>query len=338
MPSELADLAMYHGLIGATDGVHLVNVWPYGVGRVRRYQPEAEPVNTVKGWLADLLGDTAVWHAKAVALPRRGLVHYAVHTFGWVDWLQHKIYQILDDDQPLVVVWVRAASAGVAHGVAHKLALKLHRKGHRRFSDTVFVTHTREQTQLLSQLLLFEQSLHALRCAPQLSLCAAASAALASASKLPRREPVVGVALHSEDVAVDGDAVLDWYAISDQNTSTTGPGIGLVFDAAAQAPPGIDTALAGRCDSDRCKGFVFRDHSTQSSAFAFHEVDMSTLLYAPERIGYCYGLKFVALTQLARYKRHRGQHAVSPEKKGVLDSWLRDFHDEARIGALPCSP
>lgn len=246
-------------------------------------------------------------------LSPRAMSHYAAHAFGNIDWLQYKLVQI-QQDAPMLAIWIQV-DKGTASKVRHQMELKLFRKSHVRFGDAVFVTHHPTQAQLLSQLLLFPQSLHALDCAPVLSHCSRVSKALAAAQPSAPPEVVTDIVLHPESLAVDGPSVLGWYGLHSQEQ----PAVGLVFDGAA-TPGSARLALQNSCATGHCQGIRFSDRSSNYLSGTVDDTTVNNLLYSQQSVGYCYGLKFVGLHALASYLK-KSTLASDLEEAAAIDSF-----------------
>eukprot|EP00929_Paragymnodinium_shiwhaense_P034689 TRINITY_DN18843_c0_g1_i1.p1 TRINITY_DN18843_c0_g1~~TRINITY_DN18843_c0_g1_i1.p1 ORF type:complete len:1143 (-),score=152.66 TRINITY_DN18843_c0_g1_i1:909-4337(-) len=321
-----ADLALYHGVVRVDENIHMLHLWPGGIEDLAQSEGapnDIEPHEWIGQLLREWLGDSAVWYTKIVHLSTNAFLHYAKHAYGSEDWLQWKIPQILRQNLPFVVIWFQAPLK-VARELRDRIRTMVYPDKGSRWFDVCHVTDTREQAQLLSQLLLFDHSMHMLQCATALDSCERASRSLAAAVRPSPSEPVPGVPLHDEDLAVEGSAVLEFYGIRKRRE----PELDLVFERGSAAA----TAMKASCgEHEACHGVSFDDHSPDSVWFQFHDKPIEDLLYSPWNVGYCYGLKFIALPRLLEYKLKRGQHTVYGQ------SFEKDLADADSIVNLKCS-
>lgn len=281
-PGALIDLSVYHFLLHS-ENVFMLNIWPQGT-------PAIDKLNTSLSTVIDILrvegGKVVYW--KEVWLNLNAHAMFVHMAYGNVKWLHQQQQRTFEANYPMFCVFAIFQNQKQAYSSWKKVRAHLFRKSI-GYKQTAHMTSGHGDLLLLARQLLFANSLHYMNhsSGQGKESCYEASKYLASIPSLSAQVTTQGMPLHNEFFSVDTGSVMGFYGLR------IGTDFDLVFNS--------------HLHSRECKivSNKILSHADDTVWFSFHNASVEDILYNPENVGYCYGLKFVSLGAVLSYKRRR---------------------------------
>lgn len=291
---SLIDMAVYHFLTH-TEDVFMLNVWPKGLHAMKKL---GVTLSKVLGILRRNSGKVVYYKEVSLNFVAHGMyVHMA---YGDTSWLSQKQNQTYVSNNSMLCIFVLFRNQEVAR-LARDEARSLLHLATEKWKDTVHMTVGSRDLLLLSRQILFSNSLHYMNfsSAEGKLACHEASVNLASVKPVNATEATPGIPLHVDHFSVDAGSVLSFYGLRPRTNYD------LIYDNHL------------RMTNCRACGEKVGMHIVSTRRFRYHNVSVEDILYNPENVGYCYGLKYVALKQVLSYKQ-----AIYEESKDARDMEL----------------
>jgi len=207
LPRSRIEAALY-SVLGYKTNLLVLQVWPRVADRISDEQVyELARQHHVN-----------VWYRKRVWLTNQGIHTYVQHAYGTssaVQWIGNKVKYVRSKERQVVTAfWLEGASLNNVTRVREALRRSVSKQGSPEWKHTAHLSDNAEQARLLSQLLLFNESLHWLNRSRTHSEWALLGGMLVRGlGNLSRPSVLPGVWLHPEDLLVDGGTVLRNYGI-----------------------------------------------------------------------------------------------------------------------------
>lgn len=245
-------------------------------------------------------GMVKILHAMQVHLTMQAHFRYCALLFGISEDTEVKCKARFSPGCPLVVMFAQGFEAGnVVFPNITGVLLDI-------VTDPL-------HTDFLGKHLLFPESLAYLRdSTPEGNArCIAANNDLASFLASPVKEVVKGLYYLPEWFAADAGSVLSFYGVR------VGSDYDLLYNSSQQS----------KWDS---KQLMMFDNHAKMSVFKYQEETLTDILYEQGLHGFCYGVKFVALSQVEKFKKRRRLEKDIRD----LDTIHQFFLDEAKAYSL----
>eukprot|EP00667_Euglena_gracilis_P005720 EG_transcript_5761 len=293
LPVKFVETAVYHFIRRSRD-MYVLHVWPSATVLLQEHaSQDGNPLAWVQSAINLLNGH--IMYFKRVYLNFDAHVMYTNLAYGDAVWISRKAESTFREGAPMWVFFVRFPSADAAKEARDIVRGRLVTyTGQGNVKHTLHVTDGVRDELLLARHLLFRHSLHYLNASSPggKAACHAASQRLSRDVPPLLRDVNKGIDLHEDFFALDSGSVLSFYGI--RNSSD------------------LDVVFNSRTHADLFRKFDgHHDH---------HEA-IEDLLYDPNLHGFCYGVKFLALPEVQRYK-HKRHGAKDPKDLQLMGDFL----------------
>lgn len=186
-------------------------------------------------------------------------------------------------------------------------------------SAYLFVDNT-EHALLLARQVLFPESRYYLNFSSTQGKqnCLKASTDIATSMGLTLHQPGMKMYLHPEWYALEAGGVLSLYGLRNDSDYD------LLFD--------FDIHEADYKQAK--KGLIpIGGHHTRSRVFQHHHESVEDLLYDSRFYGFCFGLKFISISQIYRFKQHRGVK-IDKADIALIGDFFSRTHPPSRLGLM----
>lgn len=294
LPRSFIDAAVYHFLHNTQD-VFMLNIWPSGLQAMEKLGVQLSKVLEV---LRRNSGKVMYW--KDVSLNFAAHSMYVHMAYGNTGGLAQKQNQTYVSNYSMMCIFVLFRDRKIAQKARKEVRSLVHLVTEKKIDNT-YMTTRQEDLLLLSRQILFSNALHYMNfsSAEGKVACRQASINLASMKSLRTTEATPGMPLHVDHFSVDGGSVLNFYGLRPRTKCD------LIYDNQLQV---TNCKVCG-------EEIGIRDIGTRR--FWYENVSIEDILYNPQNVGYCYGLKFVALKQVLSRKE-----ALYEESKDALNMEL----------------
>ncbi|XP_053394329.1 uncharacterized protein LOC123523536 [Mercenaria mercenaria] len=246
--------------------------------------------------------DNGILYERKINFTKSGMRQLITHMYGQQAWLQTKIQHMLskfNSTYSAIFLFVYAKSNRDLVQCKNKVR-KLYNDN--IFKSTVHIPDTAEENLILAEMILNPNSIQFMNYAKNASDCKVIAKEVASRSSIASIKTLPGICMGRDDVMIDSGTVLGFFGLRKRTD------VDLLFLHE------VDKALLGNGHGISIQAHAFKnnsiskgrawgeDHFTDNGA-----TDKWDLFYNPKNYGYCYGIKFVSLKQLVRYKMKRNE-------------------------------
>ncbi|XP_045159501.2 uncharacterized protein LOC123524940 isoform X1 [Mercenaria mercenaria] len=253
--------------------------------------------------------DNGILYEREINFTQSGMWQLFAHMYGQQAWLETEIQQMVskfNSTFTVVFLFIYAKSNRALDQCQNEIR-KLY--SDKLFKYTVHIPDTAEENLILAEMILNPNSIQFMNYAKKAFDCKLIAKEVASRSSIAPISTLPGIYVVRDDVMIDSGTVLGFFDLRRRTD------VDLLF------LHGIDKALLGNDHGILIQAHAFKnnpiskgrawgeDHFSHSGA-----TDKWDLFYNPKNYGYCYGIKFVSLKQLVRYKMKRNE-----PKKDLVD-------------------
>lgn len=265
--------------------------------------------------------DRGVLFERKMIVNKLGISQLIRHMYGNQPWLNAKVYEIqsLFKSSTMTVRFLFFFGKSQDELKSCKtLIRKLYNL--KSFKASAHIPDNPAENLILAEMVLNPNSQIFLNYAENGKECQAIASELAKRSSIEQVNTLPGIYIGRDDVMVDSGTVLHLFNLR----SRTDVDIVFLRD--------IDKRILGKEN-----GFGLEAHAFKSNAISpgrpwgqdhFTEKIKTEwdLFYDPNNFGYCYGIKFVSLEQLIRYKRKRKEPGKDQRDVNLMDGLLKKVH------------
>ncbi|XP_053394324.1 uncharacterized protein LOC123524936 [Mercenaria mercenaria] len=266
--------------------------------------------------------DNGILYEITINISKQGARQLISHMYGEQSWLEAKIQQMqskFNSTYNVLFLFVYAKGTGDLVQCKHAIR-KLYND--KVFKSTAHIPDNPEENLILSEMILNPNSLHFMNHAKNVSDCKLIAKEVASRSSIAPISTLPGICVGRDDVMIDSGTVLGFFGLRKRTD------VDLLFLHK------VDKALLGNDHGISIQAHAFKNNSI-SKERAWGEdhfsdtgpKDQWDLFYDPINFGYCYGIKFVSLKQLVRYKMKRKE----PKKDAFDVELINSFWNTTSI-------
>ncbi|XP_045159496.2 uncharacterized protein LOC123524935 [Mercenaria mercenaria] len=247
--------------------------------------------------------DNGIVYEKSVTITRKGAQQLISHMYGQQSWLETKIEHMLSrfthSTFTVLFLFVYTKRSTDLVKCKHEIR-KLYND--KIFKSTAHIPDSKEENLILAEMILNPNSIQFLNYADNAPDCELIAKEIASRLSTAPIKTLPGIYIGTDDVMIDSGSVLGFFDLRRRTD------VDLLF------LNDIDKSILGNHNGIPIQAHAFKFNSIPKER-AWGEYHFSTtgpqnqydLFYDPQNYGYCYGLKFVSLKQLVRYKKHRNE-------------------------------
>ncbi|XP_053394331.1 uncharacterized protein LOC123524946 [Mercenaria mercenaria] len=262
--------------------------------------------------------DNGIAYEKSVIITREGARQVISHMYGQQSWLEAKIQHMLSrfTHSTFTVLFIFIYTKRSTDLVKCKLEIrKLYND--KIFKSTAHIPDTTEENLILAEMILNPNSIQFLNYANNAPDCKLIAKEIATRLSFAAIKTLPGIYLGRNDIMVDSGTVLGYFDLRRR----TDVDILFLND--------IDKSILGNHHGMNIQAHAFKFNSI-SKERAWGEDHFSAsgtrnqwdLFYDPQNYGYCYGIKFVSLKQLVRYKVQRNEPNKDSHDVGLINRLL----------------
>ena len=313
LDDKFADFAMLK-FLSHLNNVSTIIFWPEAAENHQKMEGARDIVQSQ-------CTSSRVLYKKTIQLNRVGLKSLVSHAYGQQGWLDGKVNQLsatftaggpATEKKP-VTIWFIFGREGQMTSCKEAL------RGHfnlPQIKSSVHIPDFHEEAVLMAEMTLNTNSVYFMNHHVG-SSCFDISAELASRVNLKEVNPKSFV--HRQDIMVDSGAVMSFFGLRPRTD------VDILFLSE------IDKKYLGKSNNILVEEHAFQSNVIDGKRAWGHEhlttggpvVSEADLFTDPENYGYCFGLKFVSLQQLIRYKRKRAEKNKDDQDVAKIDNFLR---------------
>lgn len=258
--------------------------------------------------------DGFISYEKEINITKRGIQEFVIHMYGLQSWIEAKIRNMNERISKSGLARVRFFFFFGRNNTELTSCKSEIRTLYGEGKSSVHIPDTPQEAVTLAKIILNNNSLHLINYGKNTNKCRHISAEISKHSLLSETSTLPGLYEPREDIMLDSGLVLDFYGIR------KGTDVDILFLY------NIDHAIIGHY-----KGLLYEAHGFASdatgSARPWGEDHLSKnvtrwdLFYDPRNYGYCYGIKFVSLKEVIRYKSKRNE----PNKDAIDIKLIKSF-------------
>ncbi|XP_045159481.2 uncharacterized protein LOC123524927 [Mercenaria mercenaria] len=262
--------------------------------------------------------DNDILYEREINFTKSGIRQLISHMYGQQTWLETKVQQMLlnyNSTHKALFLFVYANDARALVQCKHAIR-KLYND--KVFKSTAHIPDSAEENLILAEMILNPNSIQFMNHAKNASECKLIAKEVASRSSITPVSTLPGIYVGRDDVMIDSGTVLGLFGLRKRTD------VDLLF------LHDIDKSLLGSRHGISVQAHAFKNNSvSQERAWGEDHFsdsgpkDAWDLFYDPNNFGYCYGIKFVSLKQLVRYKMKRNE----PKKDRFDVELINEFLD-----------
>ncbi|XP_045159465.1 uncharacterized protein LOC123524916 [Mercenaria mercenaria] len=246
--------------------------------------------------------DNGILFEREIKFTKSGMRQLITHMYGQQAWLEAQIQQMLskfNSTYNAIFLFVYAKRNRDLVQCKNKVRKLYNDKA---FKSTAQIPDTIEENVILAEMILNPNSIQLMNYAKNASDCKVIAKEVASRSSTAPIKTLPGIHEGRDDVMIDSGTVLGIFGLR-QRTDVDLLFLHKVDKVLLGNDHGISIQAHAFKNNSISKGRAWgEDHFTDNGA-----MDELDLFYDPKNYGYCYGIKFVSLKQLVRYKLKRNE-------------------------------
>ena len=262
--------------------------------------------------------DNGILYEKNITVNKLGMSQLVRHMYGNQNWLSAKIQEMHSlfsgSEFPIVFTFFFGKSLDEMKECKNEVR-KLY--NHRSFKSSAHIPDSPEESLILAQMVLNPNSVQFLNYGKNGMDCLGIARELATRSSLEPIPTLPGLYIGREDLMFDSGSVMHLFDLRKR----TDVDILFLHD--------IDKAVLGNENGFHIEPHAFKENAIDSERpwgeDHFNEAVKSKwdLFYDARNFGFCYGIKFVSLDQLVRYKMKRQEPGKDQHDVGLILEFLR---------------
>jgi antitoxin (DNA-binding transcriptional repressor) of toxin-antitoxin stability system len=310
--SNYVDFAMLEFAIN-TPNSNVITFWPDASN-------DAVKIESAVPIIRESCSSSGILYRKTVHLNKQGVASLVKHAYGDQPWLDNKIKQLTEayndnEKRPVTFFYVTNVSSDLNDMVACKDKLRKH-FDLPRIKNSVHIADFHEEATLMAEMTLNPNSVYFLNNHIGNS-CEDVSKELANRVEKKAINP--GSFVHSQDIMIDSGGVMSYFGLRPRTD------IDILFVSA------IDETYLGNGNGIHIEAHAFESNKRKSErAWGQPHITAPGLINSaidlfadPENYGYCFGMKYVSLKQLVRYKASRNEPNKDQRDVGLIQDFLK---------------
>jgi hypothetical protein len=261
--------------------------------------------------------DNGILYETTVELTKQGARQLISHMYGRQSWLETKIQQMIAKfsstfNARFLFIYAKEQS----ELVKCKAKIRKHYDD-KIFKSTAHIPDNMEENLILAEMILNPNSVQFMNFAKDPSDCKLIAEETARRNSQKSIKTLPGIYIGRDDVMVDSGTVLGFFGLRKRTD------VDLLFSNE------IDKSILGNKNGMSIQVHAFKNNSISNERpwgedhFKVSGVkDQWDLFYDPDNFGYCYGIKFVSLKQLIRYKTVRNEPNKDMRDVELINNFL----------------
>ena len=262
--------------------------------------------------------DNGILYEKRISVTKLGMSQLVRHMYGNQPWLPGKIQEMLTlfkrSEFTVLFMFFFGKSLDERKKCKYEVR-KLY--NHQRFKSSAHIPDSPEENFILAQMILNPNSVQFLNYGLNGLSCLGISTEAAKRSSLEPVPTLPGLYIGREDLMIDSSSVMHLFNLRNR----TDVDMLFLYD--------IDKRVLGNKNGFHIKAHAFKTNKIgQGRPWGddhFSEIVKSKwdLFYDPRNFGFCFGIKFVSLNQLIKYKLKRNEPQKDEHDITLIKECLR---------------
>ncbi|XP_060588142.1 uncharacterized protein LOC132743619 [Ruditapes philippinarum] len=261
--------------------------------------------------------DNGILYEQRINIGQNGARELFTHMYGQQPWLDVKIKQMQSKFTKYFSALFLFVYARDSKDLVQCKTEIRNLYNDKIFKSTAHIPDNLEENLILAEMILNPNSVQFMNDAKDASDCKLIATEIASRTSQVSIKTLPGIYLGREDVMVDSGTVLGFFGLRKRTD------VDLLFSNE------IDMSILGNKNGMSIQVHAFKNNSISNERpwgedhFKVSGVkDKWDLFYDPDNYGYCYGIKFVSLKQLIRYKTVRNEPNKDMRDVELINNFL----------------
>ena len=262
--------------------------------------------------------DGFIVYEKDVFVTKLGMKQLIIHMYGLQTWIQAKINNMKDIFSKLDLARVRFFFFFGRNSTELKDCKNEIRMLYNdiNFKSSVHIPDTPHETLMLAEMILNNSSLQLINNGKHTDKCLDVVTEISKNSFLTPINTLPSLYQSRQDIMLDSGIVLDFYGIR------KGTDVDILFLY------NVDNTIIGNYNGVQYEAHAFAsnvvgDTRPWGEDHLSSNVTKWDLFYNPGNYGYCYGIKFVSLSQISRYKSKRKEPTKDEYDIKLIQSFMK---------------
>ena len=265
--------------------------------------------------------DNGILYERTIRVNKLGMSQLLRHMYGNQVWLPIKIQEMLSlfKGQEFTIVFLFFFGRSVDEMLKCKYKVRT-LYNHQSFKSSAHIPDSPEESLILAEMVLNPNSIQFLNYGENGIDCLGIAKELAARSSMEPVPTLPGIYLGREDLMFDSGSVMHVFNLRKR----TDVDILFLHD--------IDTRTLGDRNGFNIEAHAFKENTVDQGRpwgedhFSGNVKSKWDLFYDGNNFGFCYGIRFVSLEQLIRYKSKRNEPVKDKNDIGLIAEFLRIHH------------